>query len=425
MMFVTVLQRIALALLLTFWFGHAAPAVAQDVQRIAAVVNDEVVSMFDLVQRLKLVIFSSGLRNTPEVMRQIGPQVLRTLIDERLRLQEASRKKISVSETEMAGALARIERNNKIPPHTLDSFLKARGIDPETVLTQVRAQLAWMKLLGRRQRASHTVTEDDIDQELERLRASQGKLEYLLSEIFLVVASPDQDTVAQQNSARLIEQLRSGASFAALASQFSEGVTAGAGGNIGWVLESQLAEEVATTVKSMSPGQVAGPIRTNGGYLIVKLNDRRQRMIADADDAQVTLKQILLPLPAEAPDSTVAAQSARAATIRQTIPDCNAMSRTAATIAPGMSGDLGKLRLKDLPKNLREVVRDLPVGRISQPVRSKLGLHLLMVCDRVEAASSLPDRETIRNRLTDKRVELLSRSYLRDIRRSAFVDIRI
>ena len=116
-----IVRRVAIALVLTASLVSGLGVRAQEVERIAAVVNDDAISVFDLVQRIKLVIFSSGLPNTPEVMRKIGPQVLRTLIDEKLRLQEAKHRKITVSAAELKAALTQIERNNRLPPGTLKS----------------------------------------------------------------------------------------------------------------------------------------------------------------------------------------------------------------------------------------------------------------------------------------------------------------
>ncbi|MFQ5957749.1 MAG: peptidylprolyl isomerase, partial [Alphaproteobacteria bacterium] len=253
--------------------------------------------------------------------------------------------------------------------------------------------------------------------------ASQGTPEYLFSEIFLVVESTEKDTVVRQNAERLVEQVRAGADFGVLARQFSEGVSAEQAGSVGWVPEDQLAEEVATTLAALEPGKISAPVRTSGGYLIVRLHDRRQSLVPDLDEAKVTLKQVLLQASAAASEET--RQLALAESIRKTIGDCNDMDRAAAEIGSDMSGDLGTVRLRDLPPDLREVVRELPVGTVSAPVRTKLGVQLLMVCDRVDPATNLPDREQVRNALIEKQFELLSRRYLRNLRRDAFVDIRI
>lgn len=419
------LGRVVLGAVFALLLGIATPASAQDIQRIAAVVNDEIVSVFDLVERVKLVALSSGLEQSPEVMKRLGPQVLRGLIDERLRLQEAALNNITVTDEELSSAMRSLEERNKLPAEGLEQFLKSRAVDPETMITRLRAQIAWVKLLRQRQRSSLVISDDEVDAELDRLRASQGRPEYDILEIFLLVESPDREAAVRQNARRIMEQLDAGADFAALARQFSEGATARQGGDVGWVLADQLADEVAVKLSNLRPGQILGPVRTGGGFLIVNLRNRRQRMIGNPDETQVQLKQIVLEIPAEEDEAEMARQSAKAQSLRASVSGCEDMARAATEIDPTVSGDLGTLRLKDLPPHFRDVVSNLPVGKISEPIRTKLGLHLLMVCDRIDAGPALPSRQEIRDSLAEKRLESLARQYLRDLRRNAFVEVRI
>ncbi len=401
------------------------PARTQEVQRIAAVVNDEVVSLFDLVQRLRLVIFSSGLEDSTEVRRRIGPQVLRRLIDERLQLQEARRRNISISENATSKAIEMIERQNNMQPGQLPTYLASKGIDSQTLKVQVEAEIAWLQLLQLQVRTSAVIGEDEIDAELDRIKANAGLPEYRLAEIFLVIESSDQEATVRQNAERLFEQIRAGGNFRVLARQFSDGVTATQGGDLGWVPENQLDSEVAAIVKTMEPGSISSPVRNSGGYLIIQLHDRRVMSVGGSDETTVALKQILLPLAETAREEEIESQVSLAETIRQTIAGCDDMNRAAREIDLQTSGDIGSVKIKDLPPNLRAAVRDATVGEPTAPVRSKRGVHILMVCDREERESTLPDRAAVREALTIKRMETLSRSYLRDLRRDAYIDFRI
>ncbi len=420
-----IVRHVVVALVLTAALTAGPGVRAQEIERIAAVVNDDAISVFDLVQRIKLVIFSSGLPNTPEVMQKIGPQVLRALIDEKLRLQEAKRQKITVSDDELKAALARIERGNRIPPGTLESYLRSRGIDPETVIEQVRAQIAWSKLVALRHKSEIKVSEDEVDAELKRIEASRGSIEYRIAEIFLAVESEDQEQRVLADAVQLVAQLRAGADFAALARQFSVGATADQGGDLGWVSKEQLSDQVAAAIAKLKPGEISDPVRGNGGYEILRLIDRRRRLDANPDDTKVALRQVLFPLPEVAAESVVRETIARAREIGSSIRTCQDMDRAAAKINPEVSGNVGTVRLGDLPAPMREVVRALPVGKVSEPLRTKRGVHLLMVCARQEAGGGMPSREAVRRQLEDRRFDLVSRRYLRDIRREAFVDVRI
>lgn len=421
-----VICRLGLAAAFAAPLAGAAPAAVQEVERIVAVVNDEVISAFDLEQRLRLLMLLSGRRSSSADMQRIAPQVLGRLIDERLRLQEAKRYNISVSENELDREVADIEKRNKFSAVPFQEFLKARNISLATVKSQLRSELAWTKLVSQRLRQTMTISDDEVDEELKRIKASQGMPEYLASEIFLVVESTSKDAVMRQNAMQLVKQIREeGTDFATLARQFSDGSTAARGGDMGWVQQHQLTTEVAAALDALAPGQVSDPIPSNGGYLIAYLRERRLRMVANPDNTKVALKQIILPASATTPKEESQVHLALAETIRSTVTDCDDMTRVATEIDPSTSGDLGTVRLGDLPPDLRRMVRDLPVGTISAPTETKLGVLLLMVCDRVEPKVNLPDHERVRRRLLGKKFELLSRRYLRDLRRIAYVDTRI
>lgn len=403
----------------------ASPAAAQETQRIAAVVNDEVVSNFDVFERVKLVIATSGQKSTPEVLQRIAPQVLRALIDEHLRLQEGKRRNIDISEDEIDEAISTIEQNNRMPSGSFLAFLNERGISAETLKRRLHSELVWSKLVSRRVRRSLSISEEDIDNELDLIRENYGKPEFLLSEIFMSVADPSENRRVRDNAIELVRQLRDGADFDAMVNQFSEGVTANRGGGVGWVSVSQLSPKIIAAIKIMKIGTISDPIASGGGYLIVLLRDRRQLKGPDPNSSKIDLKQILLPLPADSSPQDIDATMALAAIIRETVSGCDDMVIIAAETDPNQPSDLGIMRIQDTPQDIRAVVSSLPVATVSQPFRTERGVHLLMICEKILSESNLPGRDQIRNSLYIKRLDQVSRQYLRDLRRDAFIDVRI
>ena len=110
--------------MLVFVLTALSTASAQRVQRIAATVNDDIVSVFDLESRLRLVVASSGIRVTPALQRRLTQQVLRTLIDERLQMQEAKRRNIAVTKRDMSRAFEALEKQNRLKPGTFEAFVR-------------------------------------------------------------------------------------------------------------------------------------------------------------------------------------------------------------------------------------------------------------------------------------------------------------
>ncbi len=420
------ITRLAIAAALAAPLAGAPPAAAQQ-NHIIAVVNDEVVSRFDLDQGVKLELMFLGRSATPEERRRKVPQVLRRLINQRLFLQEAKRYNISVSDADVEREISRLEKSEGFSGVPLKRRLRVAGISLETLKSQLRSEVAWRRLVRVRLSSQRLaiISDDEVDEELERIKATQGTPEYRASEIFLVVESIDEDAPTRADARRLVEEIRAGTSFSSLARQFSNGSTAARGGDMGWIQERQLSEEVVAALTALEPGEVSNPIRSNGGYLILRLRERRLYSLANPDDTKVSLKQILLRLPKGASEDEAKVSLSLAETIRSTVTDCDDMTRVAAEIDPSTSGELGTVRLGDLPPDLRHMVRDLPIGSISQPALTESGVRLLMVCERVEPEVDLPDRAVVRRKLAEIKAEPIRRRYHRDLLRAAYRDIRI
>lgn len=395
---------------------------AQNVLRIAAVVNDRVISALDVVDRMKFVIWSTGVPNTPENRRRLSQQILRNLIDEELQVQEADKLNVSINEREVDKALADIAKRNKMTAENLSNVLLRNGISVSTLRRQLRVQLAWGRAISRRLRREVRVTDDEIDGELERIESLRNKPRYRVAEIFLSVDDPDQDEQIRQAALRLLKQIRDGADFAAIASAFSQSTSAAQGGDIGWIQPGRLSRELDSAMLNLKPNEVSQPIRTLAGYYILLLRDKREPEALQTGNIAVDLHQLVLP---QATSADAAGQKAFAEDIRAALTSCSDLPALIKQIGTPESGPLGKLKLGDLSPTFREAVRTLQVGQTSPPVVSPTGRTLiLMVCDRVEPKPKPLRRNVVRRQLQTKRGELVARRYLRDLRRSAFVDLR-
>jgi peptidyl-prolyl cis-trans isomerase SurA len=399
--------------------GHA-----QQIQQIVAVVNDEPISRYDMEQRLRMIVSSTGLKANNQTIRRLQPQVLQALINERLQLQEAERNNIRVSDNEIKSSIARLEAQNNIPPGSFPEVLARSGIEIYSLEEQIRAQIAWHKLVARRLGPTVNVGDDEIDAILDRMKSNQGKQENLLGEILLTVDSPADEADVRQTAQRLVEQIRNGAQFPAVAREFSQGATAAAGGDAGWVQPGQLPRPVEAALAGLKVGEVSNPIKTATGYSIVLLRDRRTILGANPLETELTLKQIVLPLATDASSSTVNSHLARANSLRQRLDGCSNVEALGKEINSPMSGTLGRMKVGDLPEQFRKAVADLQVGQSSVPVRSEAGVHIFVVCDRAAPPSNLPSREGIRQSLVEQRLALKAQRYLRDLRRDALVEIR-
>lgn len=251
------------------------PAAGQDSMQIAAVVNDDVITVIDLLVRTRVALVASNQQDTPDNRARLLIPALRNLIDERLKQQVARAAEIEVSDAEVDDRMGQLAAQNNLSVEDFKQGLLSRGILIDNFTDQIRAELGWVKFVQQRFRGSVTVTDKDIDDQIAESQKHIGTPEYLIAEIFLPVYSAEDSAIVRQNAEQLMQQLRNGADFAALARQFSQSATASNGGQLGWTRHDQLDPAIANAIGLLQPGNVTGPLEVAGGYSLLALRDIR------------------------------------------------------------------------------------------------------------------------------------------------------
>jgi len=392
------------------------------IERIAAVVNDDVITTSELQARLRLALLAANLEPTDENRRRLLPQVLRSLIDEEIREQEIRRYDISVPEDEVARTIAGIANQNNLTPQQLATLLSRNGVPLSALEDQIRNALAWRELIQQRIVPTINVSEEQIDEVLTRMEANRGRPEYLLAEIFLAVDDPAQDEEVRQFAEELTQEIRRGAPFSGVARQFSQGAGATLGGDLGWVLSGQLEPAIDDALNDLQSGQLSDPIRTAAGYHIILLRDQRQANVPDPLDTIVTMHRLGLAFPPGASAAQARQIAATLEEVSETVRGCEQLAARAEEVGAPPT-DAGSGPLRELPPELAAVLADLPVGEPSEPLRLSDGIAVFMVCDRQQPDTA--SRAQIADNLGEERADMLQRRYLRDLRNAAFIDVRI
>jgi len=394
---------------------------------IVAVVNGDVITSFDLESRRRLFAITAGLPLTPAVLDRLTAQVTRLLIDEKLRQQEAIRRRIGATDQEVAEAVARVEQQTNQPPGSLRATLARQGIDIRALYAQLRAQIAWGKVVRQQLGAQAQLSEEEVRERLRELEAATGQPEFLVSEIFIAIDDPAQEAEARRTATSLIEQLRAGAPFAAVAAQFSQAQSAENGGDLGWVRLGQLEPEVDALLTQMPPGAISTPIRTAGGLTIVTLRQRREvgRDLATL----VTVRQLFLPfdspLNPQAPTAQQIATLQAAQRVSETVRSCAQMDEAARQLRSPRPADPGQeIRLDAQPGPIRQVLEGLRPGEPTRPLISPDGITVLMLCSRRVENLAAPNPEAVALSILRERADLVSRQMMRDLRRRADIDLR-
>jgi len=419
------LRLFATALLLAAAIG-ARVAPAQDSLDIVAVVDDEPISKIDLLVRLQLVLQSTGLKDSPQLRARLAPEVLRSLIDDKLKTEEAKRQGVTTSRAEVQRVLAQLAAANNMSIEQFNKAIERSPLVAQAFSDEATAQIAWDKLVRNKLGPTVNVTPQDVDDEMRRVKESFDKPQYELAEIFVSVDQPDQDAAARQSAQRLIDQLRQGVEFGRLAQQFSQSTSAAKGGLIGWVRPDQLDQEIADVVVRMKPGDISDPVRSAGGYYILQLRDVRQggQVQPNPDDTIVDLKQIFIAVQSTAPKDKIEDAMRKINLVRTQVKNCADMDRIGRDYMQPDAIDLGKSTVGELPEELKPLARDLPVDQVSAPIQVDTGIGIFMICERQVPQQGMPTRDQVTRMLVGMRLDQLARGYLRDLRRAAVIDIR-
>ncbi len=294
------------------------------------------------------------------------------------------------------------------------------------VRQQITADLTWMRVANTALQQNIHISEEEINDQLQIVKEQRGKPEFLVDDIFLPVDKPAQDEEMHTLGERLIQQLRQGAPFPVLAGQFSQSPTAANGGSLGWVSDGMIDDRLFKAISTLPPGQITPLLRADDGYHILGLVKRRIAGSGGDDaNATVTIAQMILPLPPSG-GPPQEALVARAIQITQGAPSCDAFEETGRKVGASKVGRVGPVKLGQLAPPVHRVVGALSDGQVSQPLVSPEGLQVLMMCSRTGSGMMpLPTRDQVRREIEGERLDMLTQRYLRDLRRAAFIDIRM
>jgi peptidyl-prolyl cis-trans isomerase SurA len=405
----------------------AAPRAPQGLsESVAAVVNDDIVSTYDLAQRMRLLIATSGVQPTQENLQQFQREALVSLVDEHLQFQELRRvekeQKIEIlaDDAEINEEITEMAKGNNMSSEQFMAFLASRGIGQDTLKQQLRAQVSWSRWIQGRYGSRLRVGDDQIAATQALLAAQSAKPQYNIGEVLIDANRVGGMQQAMTGAQQLVTQMQQGAPFPAVARQFSALPTAANGGDAGWVSPSEVPPEVSAVLEQMRPGQLSQPIAVKDGVYILYLREKR----AGGNATLVNLKQVAIGLPQTATAEDEATARTKLAAVRPTIKDCAGMAAAGNTAQGIIAGDLGEAEVADLAPAFRDAAEKLKVGEVSEPIRTPVGLHLIAVCGRRAAGAGAADKDQIERRLRGQQLSMIARRYMRDLRNSATIETK-
>ncbi|NMG02148.1 peptidylprolyl isomerase [Azoarcus taiwanensis] len=407
---------------------------AVPVDRVVAVVNNEVVTALELRERVQAAIRQlqqRGIEAPPlEVLEE---QVLERMIIERAQLQLAAETGLRMDEATVDRAIASIARNNNLSEEELRSVLIEDGISWERFRQEIRTELTITRLREREVESEIVVTEAEIDNFIaNNPDAFSGEELFVAHVLIRMPEAPSQADLARYmaRAEEVLSRHAAGEDFAQLAAAYSDAPDSTQGGALGWRSRDRLPGLFADAVRTLRPGEVSPVLRSPAGLHIVKFVAMRGGELAGGVDEmeQTRARHILIRTTEVLSDAEA---EARLLGLRERMVQGSERFEELARIhsddlSAARGGDLGWIYPGDTVPEFERAMDALAPGEISQPVRSPFGWHLIEVVERrVQDVSDERMRAATRNALRERKAEEAYDAWLRELRDSTFVEYRL
>jgi peptidyl-prolyl cis-trans isomerase SurA len=393
-----------------------------NVRRATAVVNGDIITGTDVDHRLALVIGANDSRISEEDRAQYRNQILSTLIDEKLQVQEAAANEITITDAEIDQYFENFAKESyKRSGAEAAKYLKEIGSSAQTLKQQIKGELSWSRLLRRNIQPSVNVSENEIKSIMTRIENTKGDTEYRLAEIYLT-ATPENEEQVLSNAKAILGKLQEGGSFAAYARQFSEASTGSIGGDLGWLTLGKLPETLARAAASLERNQIVA-VPAPGGISLLMMVDKRQIATADPRDSILSLKQVSIDFAPNTSKAQAEQLLKRFDQEAQKIKGCGSADEMATKVGAEVVNKDGIL-VRNLPPSLQEIMLALQIGQ-STPAFGSVddGARVFVLCGRDEPKTAkIATAEEIEDSIVNARVEKRARIYMRDLRRDAVID---
>lgn len=429
----TFLQRLSAMMLgVLLLMATALPVAAErELDRVIAVVNDDIILKSELDERLaslRMRMEQQGTRMPPD--SQVRGQILDHLISERVQLQRARQAGLEISEDELNQALQRIAAQNNMNLAQLPDALEAQGLDYATFREEIRRELLQQEVQQQMLLRDISVSDREIQEFLAQAEA-RGELEseYHVAHIMISIPSEEDGedvTEARREARRIHQELTEGADFAEMAITYSDSQTALEGGDMGWRPGPELPTAFAERVVDMEPGEFTEPFRTSSGFHILKLQDLRrdqEMMVPERRARHILIRPDAITVPEEA--------QIKLERLRREIQqgaDFGELAREHSDdpVSAAEGGDLGWQQRGATAPQFERILDGLEEGELSEPFQTQFGWHLVELVETRERDRTTDMRrqqaeQQIRSRKAQERMD----GWLAKLREEAYVDIRL
>lgn len=417
----------------------ASPSLAAPIEQrqaadfIVALVNSEPITNNEVRVELQRISLQRSQQGQPPInSTELGRTVLERLINDKAQLQLARESGIRVDDAALDQAEESIARQNQMDVAQLARRLAADGVERSQFRAQLRDQIMMTRLREREVESRVRVSDLEVDQYLREQRTIRDPAALEINLAHILVEVPDDATdqqlaPLQQKAMRLLERVRAGEDFAALALEFSNSPERVSGGQMGRRPADRYPPLFLEATQNLEPGQVAGLVRSGAGFHILKVLEKTSAGMPPSSVLQSRARHILL---RTGPSLSEAAALSRLEGLKRRLvtgqADFAELAReNSQDGSAAQGGDLGWATPGMFVPEFEQVMNQLAPGQTSEPLVSRFGAHLIQLLERrTVTLSQQEQRERVRAMLKDKKTDEAYANWARDVRSRAYVELR-
>ena len=417
-------------------FLPPASSSANVIDSIAVVVNDDVITKNEIAARVRSIEARMKAASAPiPAAADLQRQVVEAMIVERAQQQLAKEMGVKVSDQELDRAIGRIAEQQKMSLQDMRNQMEKEGMPYATFREEIRNEMMMQRLREHEVDNKIQISDAEVDTYLAGEQAAVAdQVEVNIAQIMVRIpenASPEQIAARKARADEVARQLRTGADFAKIAATYSDAPDALKGGEIGWRDPNRLPPLFAEALVKLAPGQVTPVMRSNTGFHLLKLVDKRNATAADKETAaiqqQTRVRHILLKV---SPTMTAADAKRKLGELKERLDNKAAKFEELARLfsndgSAAKGGDLGWLYPGDSVPEFETAVAALKPGEVSGVVETPFGFHLIEVLERKsDDASKERQRASARQVIRERKLQEATEDWARQVRDRAYVEFR-
>jgi peptidyl-prolyl cis-trans isomerase SurA len=419
-------------------YSPGTPPRIRAVDHIMAVVNNEVITRQEFMERMQVIedrLKRQGTALPPPV--EFQKQLLERMIVDRAQIQLAKEIGVRVDDSMLDRAIARIAEQNKMSLPDFRKQMQQDGIAFPRFREEIREEIMMQRVREKEVDNKIQISDSEVDIYMaNNAGAAQNQPELNLAQILVRIpenASAQQIAQRRQRAEEVLQQLRSGADFAKLAATYSDANDALKGGELGWRNQDRLPQLFVDAVADLKQGEVSAIVKSANGFHILKLVGKRTASMVKVDGAanavqQTHARHILIKVSQIVP----AADAKRKLTeLKQRLDNKAATFEELAKLfsndsSASKGGDLGWIYPGDTVPEFERAMDALQPDQISEPVESPFGYHLIQVVERkLDDVSQERQRFAARQAIRERKLEEATQDWLRQLRDRAYVEYRV